>query len=261
MSKAKKVSLVKELNVPKLPKGSLPQSKGIDVEYPPYRYQQENVMYDPFQDRQPIEYTDDVDDDDFDDEVNVLGQQVKNAVNNYFNEREKVLYDPKKYLSTINPSHKSLNTDGPVLRGQIAKAQRDVNFDTNANAGVVYKPVPKKRVIKDTVENTNGGFQGNNFNLNGLRDAGQKKLTIAQVKQGYADPNTKTKVQQKATGNISKSTLMKTNPKPSSLNWYTIALREYKKQAQMENRVYSGRIRKGSPEYEDVMQIMQRLKQ
>lgn len=194
-------------------------------------------------------------------EETLLSKQVKNAVNTYFNEREELRYTADYMKQPINDPVQSLDTEGPVfVRGKIAPRKYE-NLDVGQlNAGTVYKNKPNRTKVKKDVVSNNGGFIGNNYNYMGLKDETPQRLTKAEIKQGIINPKTKQKIPRKYTGKVSDATRLQENPKPSGLTWYQMALAEYKKQKRAEKAFYSGRIKKGTPEYDEVMAIAELLK-
>lgn len=191
-------------------------------------------------------------------EETLLSKQVKNAVNTYFNEREEPRFTAKYMKKPINNPIQSLDTEGPVfVHGHVAKRNFENMDYGQLNAGSVYKNKPK--IVRENTENFEG-FVGNNYNANGLKNQSQQRLTKAEIKKGIVDPRTKQPIPRKYTGKVSDATILKENPKPSGLTWYTRAVAEYKKQKRAENAFYSGRIRKGTQEYNEVMAIAEKLK-
>lgn len=174
----------------------------------------------------------------------VLGQQAKNAVNDYFNDRETILFSKV-------PSGSKLDGDRKPTTVKIASRNNEHHTD-GGNIGVNANDRMSAKTIRNNQSSNqemHGNFSGNNYNY-GKSKANFDKVD---VEKKYITTSIKNhKVNGLQQENM--KTLKQVNKLPAK-NYYQQALKHYNN----GNAFYIKPL-KGSPEHAEVIKIMAKLK-
>jgi hypothetical protein len=172
----------------------------------------------------------------------VLGQQTKNAINQYYNEREQLLFDKVPYSDKYSLESDRLNTKIKIGRR---------NNEYHTDSGNMGNNKPSRSVLKQNpnIQDLQGNFNGTNYNANNSKsDYDKNDITNKQYVTSIKN--------HKTNGLASKKTLNEIAPAPTNKNYYQQALKHYN-----NGNAFYMKPKRGSPEHAEVIKIMAKLKQ